>query len=96
MTDERSEASGIQCKFSRRWKLTFGFVWIGESLLLFMVAKRLFHLSATWNLLMIPWTLFGCLFAMRPEWVLRAQRAVSKKMDKDLDKLDKWTPPGLP
>lgn len=71
-------------------------MWVGEALLILRLFQWLFHESWTLYLLMIPWTILGVIMVIRPNWVIRATKAFDERMERDMQRFDKWNPPGFP
>jgi hypothetical protein len=74
----------------------FSVFWLGEAFLTLMFLKWVFHLGVLLYLLVIPWALLGAIIIARPNWLMRMDRAAEDKAKRDMERLDKWTPPGVP
>jgi|tagenome__1003787_1003787.scaffolds.fasta_scaffold20989196_4 hypothetical protein len=96
MSSKLNEPTAIWYRKSAGHILLFGLMWLGECFLLLMFAKWLLHSSAVLYLLMIPWTLLGAVVFARPNWIMRMSEFMNQKVERDTDRLDKWTPPGFP
>jgi hypothetical protein len=71
-------------------------IGLGEALLILMFVTRVLHGSVYLYLLMIPWAFFLAIMIARPNWLIRMMRASEEKSKRDMERLDKWTPPGFP
>jgi hypothetical protein len=73
-----------------------GVILFGELLLFLIFVKWVLHGSADLYWLIIPWALFGVIMVARPNWIIRMMHATEDKAKRDMERLDKWTPPGFP
>jgi len=77
-------------------KVVFAVVWFGVAFLIFAFWKWAAHLGSAIYLIMVPWVLIGLLVLVRPVRIMRAVLAQEKKIEKDLERVEKWNPPGFP
>jgi hypothetical protein len=92
MTDNGPAPTELWYRLSAKNLVIFALIWLGEALLILMFVKWAIHGSAVLYLLMIPWSLFGAIVVARPNWLLRVTRA----LERDMERVDKWSPPGFP
>jgi len=76
--------------------LIFALIWLGEPLLVLMLIKWMFHMSAFWYVFMAPWSFFGLILVIRPHWFVRIERALKERFKRDNERFGKWPPPGFP
>jgi hypothetical protein len=69
-------------------------IWVVEPFLMLMLARWLFHLSAAWYWLLLPWGVLGVLMVTHRSAVVRLSRRIEDRMQRDMERLDKWTRPG--
>jgi len=69
---------------------------LGTTLLILIFVTRVLHESAYYFLFMIPVAVYLGIMIVRPDWLLRMYRAKQERAERDLERLDKWTPPGFP
>ena len=96
MTDNRRGPTALLYRMSAKNVVICASMWLGEGFLMLMFVKWALYRSAAVYLLMIPWTLLGWIIFARPNWIQRTTRAVEEKVERDMERLDKWKPPGLP
>jgi hypothetical protein len=71
-------------------------MWLGEAFLTLMFFKWVIHGSALVYLLLVPWTLFGLIMVVRPNWILGMTRALDKALEDAGALFEKRPPPGFP
>ncbi len=81
---------------SAKFVIIFALIWLGEAFLILMFCKWAFHRSAALYLLMIPWSFVGWVLAVRPNWFIRMSKTMESRLNRDLERADKWIPPGFP
>jgi hypothetical protein len=96
MIDDRRDATEVWYRASAKNVMVFALIWLGEPLFVLMFIKWVFHLSATWYLVMVPWAFLGLMLVVRPRWFMRIARAVKERFKRDMERFGKWTPPGFP
>ncbi len=93
MTDDCREPVALWHKPSTKNVAILALIWFGEAFLILMFVRWVLHASAFLYLLMIPWAFIGVIVAARPNWLMRMMLAVENKTKRDMERLDKWTPP---
>jgi hypothetical protein len=73
----------------------FALMWLGEAFLVLKFLKWVIHGSALVYLLLVPWTLFGLIMVVRPNWVLGFTRASEKFYEQAGALFEKRPPPGF-
>jgi hypothetical protein len=96
MTDNCRKSAALWHKTSARTVVILALIWFGEPFLILMFITRVLHGSTYLYLLMIPWALIGVIMAARPNWFVRLRKAMADKTKRDMERFDKWTPPGFP
>jgi len=96
MTDNSSKSTALWHETSAKNVVILALIWFGEAFLILMFITRALHGSTYLYLLMIPWALIGVIMAARPNWFVRVRQAMADKAKRDMERLDKWTPPGFP
>jgi hypothetical protein len=97
MTDNPNDSTPLWYRASATNVVIFSLLWLGEFFLILLFLKNwVFHTGAAIYLLMIPWALIGLIMVVRPNWIPRILRVVEEKVERDMNRLDKWTPPGFP
>jgi hypothetical protein len=85
---------------TRHWNtknlVIFVLIWFGEAILILKFLKWMIRGSAIPYLVMIPWAFICLLVVVSPNWVTRMTRKVDERAERDMQRLDKWTPPGFP
>ena len=67
----------------------FALMWLGEAFLVLKFLKWVIHGSALVYLLLVPWTLFGLIMVVRPNWVLEALRERPRNFTNELEHYSK-------
>ncbi len=93
MTDDCREPGALWHRTSTKNVVIFALIWFGEAFLILMFIRWVLHGSAFRYLLMIRWAFIGVIMAARPKWSVRMMLAMKDKVRRDMDRLDKWTPP---
>jgi hypothetical protein len=75
MTDDGHAPTEPWYRASPKNLAIFALIWSGEAFLILKFVTWVTHGSAALYLLMIPWTLFGSIIAVRPNWITRMTRA---------------------
>jgi hypothetical protein len=96
MTFNRDESPNPQHTIRRKLAMIVASICSVEAFLLLMLFKWVFHRSAAVYLLMIPVALIASIFVARPNWFIRWAQAMRDKNEQDMERLEKWTPPGFP
>ena len=96
MTDDPQAATTFWYRTSLRNVLIFALIWLVEPLIVLMLIKWMFHLSAFWYVSMVPWAAFGLILVIRPRWYIWVEKTVKEKFKRDMERFGKWTPPGFP
>jgi hypothetical protein len=96
MTINRDESPDPQHTTNRKLAIIIAAICSVEALLLLMLFKWMFHRSATVYLLMIPVALLASAVVARPNWFIRWAQSMREKNEQDMERLEKWTPPGFP
>jgi hypothetical protein len=96
MIDDRGRATELWYRASAKNVMVCALIWLGEPLLILTFIKWVFHTSATLYLFMVPWAVFGLIMVVRPNWVMRIARVMKERAKRDMERFDKWTPPGFP
>ena len=60
-----------------------------------MFVKWVIQGTAAVYLLLVPWTLFGLIIVVCPNWILRMTRAVDKILEQAWEPFEKRPPPSL-
>jgi hypothetical protein len=76
--------------------VSFALMWLGEFFLILMFFKWVIHGSAFVYLLLVPWALFGLIMVVRPNWILRATRALDRALEDAGALFEKRPLPGFP
>ena len=87
---------GLWYRASAKNVVIFALMWLGEAVLTLMFFKWVIHGSALVYLLLVPWALFGLIMVVRPNWILRATRALDKALEDAGALFEKRPPPGFP
>jgi len=77
-------------------KVVFAVVWFGSAFLILAFWKSAAHHGSAIYFITVPWVLIGLLVLVRPVWIMRAMLAQEKTIEKDLERAEKWIPPGIP
>ena len=96
MTINRDESPDPQHTTNRKLAIIIAAICSVEAFLLLMLFKWMFHRSATVYLLMIPVALLASAVVARPNWFIRWAQSMREKNEQDMERLEKWTPPGFP
>jgi hypothetical protein len=96
MTDNYLKSTALWHKTSAKNVVILALIWFGEAFLILMFITRVLHGSTYLYLLMIPWGFIGVILAACPNWLARSVQATADKAKRDMERLDKWTPPGFP
>jgi hypothetical protein len=96
MTFNRDEFPNPQHTMSRKLAILVAAICSAEASLLLMLFKWVFHRCADIYLLMIPVALIASAVAARPNWFMRRAQSMREKNERDMERLEKWTPPGFP
>ena len=83
-------------RVSAKNTVIFALMWLGELFLILKFFKWVIHGSAAVYLLMVPWTLFGLIMVVRPNWILHAMRWFDKALEDAGALFEKRPPPGFP
>jgi membrane protein implicated in regulation of membrane protease activity len=89
MLEESREPSEVP-PFTAAQKVEILAIWLGEPVLFVMLARWLFHVSVAWYLLMLPWDVLGVLMVTHRSAALRLSRRFEDRMQRDMERLDKW------
>ncbi len=68
----------------------FGLIWWGEGFLILLFVESILRLSPLLYLLMLPWSGLGLIMAARPNWIMRMNRTIEDKINRDMEKGSKW------
>ena len=88
--------AGLWYRASAKNVVIFALMWLGELFLILMFFKWVIHGSALVYLLLVPWAFFGSIMVVRPNWILRATRALDKALEDAGALFEKRPPPGFP
>jgi hypothetical protein len=95
MTANRRDPREQWLGASAKTVMIFAVIWLGEAFFILIFCKWVFHTSAVLYLLMIPWSLLGWILAVRPNWFIRMSKATENRLNRDLERMEKWNPPGF-
>jgi len=93
MSRDRKDRPELWPTHGRKSAAVFAVIWAGEGFLIMTFAKWVAHGSAVYYWPMIPWTVLGSILLLRPNLLRRVKEAGEQKMERDMSRLDKWTPP---
>jgi hypothetical protein len=96
MTANRHDPREQWLGASAKTVMIFAVIWLGEAFLILIFCKWVFHASAVLYLLMIPWSILGWILAVRSNWFIRMSKAMENRLNRDLERMEKWNPAGFP
>jgi len=85
MTDDGHAPTEPWYRASPKNLAIFALIWSGEAFLILKFVTWVTHGSAALYLLMIPWTLFGSIIAVRPNWITRMTRVFEGELGPLID-----------
>lgn len=96
MSDQRVDQTELLHRLSPKNAILFGAIWIGQGLVALVLVKWAIHAKPYIYFLLIPWVLCGFLMLTYSKYFQRISRVLDKRLVRDLERMDKWTPPGFP
>jgi hypothetical protein len=96
MPDKCADQTRLPHGISPKNAILFGAIWIGQGLVALALAKWVFHAKPSIYFLLIPWALYGFVMVRFSKYFQRMSRVLDEKVERDLERMDKWTPPGFP
>lgn len=96
MPGSRQDPPELWYRASAKNAVIFAVMWLGEAFLVLMFVKWVIHGTAAVYLLLAPWSLFGLIMVVRPNWILRMTQAFNRVLEQMAESIEKRPPPGFP